>query len=201
MVAELALSLDPRGRRSAPLEVRVLGDVGESDLALLAGSRGIQAPTIKKLRDRHHALAKCLASGMKDGEASLITGYDVSRISILKSDPTFKQLMAEYHSIAEGAFADFQARAAIVTVEALNQIQEELEEDAERVEAGMERTIPLGAKLAIVEKLADRTGHAPVAKSVQVNATVDLTERLERARQRVHQARTIEGEVLGSTGS
>lgn len=185
MVAELAISLEPRGRRAAPLEVRVLGDVGESDLALLAGSRGTAAPTIKKLRDRHHALARCLAGGMKDGEASLVTGYDPSRISILKSDPTFRQLMAEYKEIAEGAFADFQTRAAVVTVEALNQIQEELEEDAERVEAGQDRTISLPAKLKIVETLADRTGHAPIAKSVQVSATVDLTSRLESARKRV----------------
>lgn len=173
-----------------------MGEVGESDIALLAGSRGVQAPSIKRLRDRHHALARALAGGMSDSEASLVTGYDPSRISVLKADPTFKQLMSEYRSITEGAFADFQARAAVVTTEALNQIQEELEEDAERAEAGEARVIPMMNKLKVVELLADRTGHAPVAKSVQVSATVDLTERLARARQRV-----IQGQLVGTTAA
>lgn len=192
MVTELAVSLEPRGRRSLPLETRVIGEIGDSDLSLLAGSRRIEAPSVKRLRDRHHALAKALASGMSDAEASNITGYDPSRISILKADPSFKELLSNYRSIHEGCFADFQARAAVVTVEALNQIQEELEEDAERAEAGEARQIPIGQRLKIVETLADRTGHAPVAKSVQVSATVDLTDRLARARARVIEGRKIE---------
>lgn len=181
MVAELDISLE-RVRR-LPLEVRELGEVTESDIALLAGSRGIETPSVKKLRDRHHALAKCLAGGMSEAEASLVTGYDPSRISILKKDPAFKQLLAEYGKVRDGCFADFQERAGVVSLEYLNILADLAEDNPESVS-------PMFA-LEVVKTLADRTGHAPVAKSVQVNATVDLTERLARARQRV-----IEGKKL-----
>jgi hypothetical protein len=181
MVAELVLSLEPRGRRAAGLETRVIGEIGESDLALLAGSRGVQAPSVKRLRDRHHALAKALASGMSEAEASLVTGYDPSRISILKADPSFKELLANYRSIKEGAFADFQERASNVSLEYLNILADRAEEDPDSVDPAF--------ALEVVKILADRTGHAPIAKSVQVSATVDLTDRLARARQRVIEAR------------
>ena len=181
MVAELALSLEPRGRRSSPLEVASIGKIGESDLALLAGSRGSVVSPIKRLRDRHHSLAKALVSGMSDTEASVITGYDPSRISILKNDPSFKQLMAEYAEVKDGCFADFQERAASVSLEYLNILADKAEDDPESVDAAF--------ALEVVKTLADRTGHAPVAKSVQVNATVDLTSRLESARKRVIESR------------
>lgn len=184
-VTELTV-VEPRGRQAIPLQASYVEDITESDLVLLAGNRGTPAKPIQRLRDRHHALARALAQGMRDGEASLITGYDIARISVLRSDPSFKQLITEYKNIKDAAFADFQERAAVVTLEALNQIQEELEEDAERDE----KEISIGQKMAIVEKLADRTGHAPVTRSVQVSATVDLTERLRLARQRVLEANT-----------
>ena len=186
MVAELDITLEPRGRRSFPLEVEVLGEIGESDIALLAGSRSTQAPMIKRLRDRHHSLAKALAEGMSDTEASAITGYDPSRISILKSDPTFKNLIADYRKIKDGCFADFQERAASVSLEYLNILADYAEETPEAIEPAF--------ALEVVKTLADRTGHAPVAKSVQVSATVDLTGRLEAARKRVNEMRLIAAE-------
>lgn len=182
-VAELTASIEPRGRRPVPLDVRTVGEITEADLSLLAGSRGTQPRPIQKLRDRHHALAKALAGGMSVTEASLVTGYDPAWISSLQRVPAFKQLLAEYGSVRDGCFADFQERAAVVTLEALNQIHDTLEEEGEKVS--------IDQKLEIVKTLADRTGHAPVAKSVQVNATVDLTDRLARARARVIEATVV----------
>lgn len=186
MVAELALSLEPRGRRPAELAVEVVGEIGEADLALLAANRSTAPSVIKRIRDRHHSLAKALATGMSDSEASLITGYDPSRISVLKNDPTFKQLIAEYRTISDGVFADFQDRAAGVSLEYLNILADLAEDTPESVSPGF--------ALEVVKTLADRTGHAPIAKSVQVSATVDLTGRLEAARKRVVGAKKVAAE-------
>lgn len=176
-VAELDLSLEPRGRRSMPTEVTYVGEVGESDLALLAGSRGTSPRPIQKLRDRHHLLARCVAEGMENVEASAVTGYEPSRISILKSDPAFKELVEGYRKVKDSAFADFQDRAAAVALEALNLIHEELEDSPEEVS--------IGQKLEIVKTLADRTGNAPVSRAVNINANVDIGDRLNKANARV----------------
>ena len=186
-IPELARTLGP-GRRAVPLEVSVVGEVGDSDLALLAGARGSVVPMVKRLRDRHHALAKALVQGFSDAEASAITGYDPSRIATLKNDPSFKQLLAEYRTVKDGCFADFQERASVVSLEYLNILMDHAEETPEAISPSQ--------ALEVVKVLADRTGHAPVAKSVSVNATVDLTDRLTRARNRV-----IEAQKNGTTGA
>lgn len=168
-----------RGRAKKPVEVEFVRELTESDLALLASERGIKPRPIAKLRDRHHALARCLASGMKDEEASAVTGYDPSRISILKADDTFKGLVAFYHSREDAALADFQTRAAVLTLTAMEEIQERLESD--------EDPVPMGQLLEITKTFADRTGHAPIQRQVNLNANVDLGNRLEAARRRLAQ--------------
>lgn len=174
-VAELELGRSLTGRAQARLEVAVVGEVTESDLALLASERGIKPSPVTKLRDRHHALARALASGFSDTEASAITGYTPSRISILKSDPSFKKLVHDYQSVADAAFADFTERANQVALTALNELQDRLEDQPE--------DFSHDELLEVIETTADRSGHGPIAKSVSVN--VDLGSRLSQARQRV----------------
>jgi len=176
-VAELAPMLEPRGRRSVAVEVAYAGEVGESDLALLAGSRETKPKPIQRLRDRHHALARLIADGMENVEASAITGYDAARISVLRADPAFKELVAGYKKQKEAAFGEFQDRAAMVALSALNIIQERLEDQEEEISTGQ--------ALEIVKTLADRTGHAPVAKSLSVTANLDIGDRLKKASDRV----------------
>lgn len=188
-VAELMPLSEPRGRRSNAFEVRYAGEVGESDLALLAGSRGTKPHAVKQLRDRHHALARAIASGMGNVEASAVTGYDPARISVLKGDPAFKELVSHYQTVKESAFAEFQDRAAAVAIEALNQIAEELEERPEEVS--------LSQKMDIVVKLADRTGNAPVSRNITANVNIDLGDRLVRARQRA--STVIEGQKINAS--
>lgn len=180
---------EPRGRRANAFEARYAGEVTESDLALLAGSRGVKPQAVKQLRDRHHALARAIADGVENVEASAITGYDPARISVLRGDPAFKELVAHYRKVKDSAFADFHDRAAQIAIEALNQIAEELEERPEEVS--------LSQKMDIVVKLADRTGHAPVSRSVNVNTNIDLGDRLVRARQRAKTV--IEGQLVSGS--
>lgn len=193
-VADIGLETS-RGRRETPLDVTVVGELSFEDLGLLTEFRGIKPNAITALRDRHHALAQCLANGMSDAEASLTTGYCISRISILKSDPTFKQLVSEYRGVKEAIFADFNERASAAAIEAINLVHDRLENNPD--------SIPTEQALKVIETLADRSGHAPVAKSLNVNANVDFGNRLALARQRISAQRAgapespvIEGEVL-----
>lgn len=191
-VADLSISPRTRGRAPRSVAVDFVRELGQADLALLASERGVKAPELKRLRDRHHALARCLATGMSPAEASAVTGYDVSRISILRADPTFKELMAHYAEMKETAFADFQERAAIASIVALDLVVERMEDTPDDISTNQ--------ALEIVKTLADRTGHSPVQRVQNTNVNIDLGGRLAAARQRMQAARSdpsvIEGEVV-----
>lgn len=175
-VAELHITGRVRGRPSKAVDAEFVRELTAADLALLGSERGVKAEPLRTpLRDRHHALARCLASGMSQNEASSVTGYDPSRISILKSDPTFRLLIKHYQEQAGSAFGDFQDLAASVARTALAIVAEKLEETE----------VTLGQALTVVEKLGDRTGHAPVQRVQQTNINVDLGTRLQAARARL----------------
>ena len=88
----LEFSGSVRGRKESPLFATFDRDLTEDDLATFrsAPRATTQPPAIKHLRASHHNLAQKLASGLSNSEASLATGYSMSRISILLKDPTFK---------------------------------------------------------------------------------------------------------------
>jgi hypothetical protein len=71
--------------------------------------------------------------------------------------------------------ADFIERATILTLTAMESIQDELEDP--------DAAVPIGTRLEIAKFAADRIGHAPQVNT-QVNINVDLSGRLERARKR-----------------
>ena len=174
-----SLDFAPRlaGRAERPLEAVLVRELGPADISLLGTERGIKPSPLKRLGDRHHQLARVLAEGAKPAEASAITGYDPSRISILLGDPSFKELIEFYRKHVDAAFGDFQRRAAVVTLTALNNIAELVEDD--------ENPLTLDQNMQIVKTLADRTGHAPVSRSVSTNVQVDLTGKLAEARRRL----------------
>lgn len=179
-MAPPALQLAPRtkGRASAPLAHEFAGEVTAGDLALLASEREVPAtPVVIRLRDRHHALARCLANGMTETEASIITGYDISRISILKRSPAFAGLVEDFKKIDAGLQAEFMVRATTLTMTAMDRLQEALEDDEKPMSPAM--------ALEIGKFGADRTGHAPVQKSLNINASVDLGSRMAEARKRL----------------
>jgi hypothetical protein len=172
------------GRQPRPPETAFVRELVEADMALLTAERGTQKPVeIKSLRERHHALARCLSRGASDADAAAMTGYTVSRISILRSDPTFAELMAHYQGVKDFAFADFQERASAVAIDSLNIIADRIEEDPEAISTGQ--------ALEIVKQLADRTGHSPLTRTQNTNVNVDLTARLTAARNRVAAAYNV----------
>ena len=172
MDLDLDLSPRTRGRAAIPLTATYVRDLAPSDIALLATERGVTAPPVKHLKASHHALARCLASGMKPHEASMATGYSASRISILQADPSFQELIKVYTDQAASNYeAGMEAMRSLHldTVELLH--ERVLTEDVETKEL-----------ISTMEKSSDRIGLGPKSTNVQVN--VDLSARLEAARRR-----------------
>lgn len=188
---DLGLSPSPRaGRQAAQVTVEYERELTPVDLAQPA-VRPQKASSIKSLRDGHHALARVLATGSSEAEASLVTGYSGSRISILKADPQFQELLEFYRSQSTEVVADLRARMASMGLDALAELRERLEENPDDFSSALLKDI--------VKEMADRTGHAPQRGPTSVTqVNVQLGERMARARERVEQAaipapRTIEG--------
>lgn len=186
------MNIDPdifrtRGRAPRLIDASVVRELDEVDLRLMAEENGSEAPALKRLSERHHGLARNIASGMPLNEAAHISGYVASRVSILLADPAFKELVAFYEKDLAQIRRDRVDMMAGLHSDVLNLITERLEEEPEKV--------TIGQLLEIGKFTADRSGMGPQSSTTNVNVNVDLAGRLQRARERVAQ-RQIEGKVL-----
>jgi len=154
-------------------------ELDEGDVALLADERGVKAPALKRLSERHHALARCLASGMEPGDAAITCGYVTSRVSILQADPAFQELLAFYRQSVDTKYLDMHGVLAGLSLDAAMELRERLETDIE----AEEKKVSVGQLIELTKLGADRTGFGP--QSSQVNVNVDLAGRLQAARERV----------------
>lgn len=181
MGASLDLDLDIAaadfiGRKARPVTAEVTRELTPSDIALLSTERGIKPSHISRLSERHHALARCLASGLSVADACAITGYTPSRVSILKGDPSFEELIAFYRGPAAELVQDLGAKMRQNALEAQNILTERLEEEPASFDAG--------TLLDITKLGADRTGFGPASRTTSVHVHMNLAERLKTARQR-----------------
>lgn len=176
----MTMPLRIMGRAPIPASGHAVRDLGPADIALLGVARGAVAPTVKRIRDSHHALARALAGGQTPGQASITTGYSLSRISILLADTAFRELLAFYRKNQDAAFADVQSRMSALALDVVQEIQDRIDErPGEFTNEQLRKTL---------ETVADRTGHGPVTRSINANIRVDLAARLETARQRAGMA-------------
>lgn len=138
---------------------------------------GVKPPDLVTIRHTHHKLAQLLAVGTDEIIAAKLCNYTPTYVSILKSDPAFAELLAYYHQNVVDEFADFVAAAKGLSMDLLMEMQTRLNTDPSK--------FTITQMKELVQMLADRTGHAPVQKSVQVNINADAADRLARARARV----------------
>lgn len=173
-----------RGRAAKPVVAEVVRALDAADVALLQEEKGSAAPAIKRLSERHHALARNLAGGMSPSEAAIVCGYSLSRVSILQDDPAFRELLEFYRADVQTQYRDLHVRLSGVAADALDVLQERLEDTPEDLSVG---------QLIELSKLgADRTGYGPQTSQTNLNVNIDLASRLEAARKRVRE-RVIEG--------
>jgi hypothetical protein len=176
----LSIPFRTRGRASRPLHFAEVRALTAADIELLAEEKGSRPSPLKRLGDRHHALARCLASGMKESDAAMACGYVLSRVSVLKSDPAFQELLAFYREDTNHQYRDMHSRLAGIASDAVDEIAERLEADSFLEE----KSISLGQLLEIAKMGADRSGHGPQSSST-INVNVGIAAKLEQARRRV----------------
>ena len=176
------LGLRIGGRPSKAISFNVDRELEATDLDLLDTPRQSTAPAIKKLRERHHALAKVLAQGMPDGEAALICGYSQSRLSILKSDASFRDLIVFYQDAGSERFIDQKIQLNELGIDALDDIRTRMENDEEPLT--LQETMEI-AKLAL-----DRSGFGPSSKTT-VDIKVGIAERMHKAQERLIRMRDV----------
>lgn len=164
-----------RGRAPNPVVAAVVRELDHADMVLLAVEKGSKPSAVKRLTDRHHALARNIASGMAIGDAAILQGYTISRVSILQGDPAFKELLSFYRDAAERPYRDLHVRLSGLAMDAAEELSSRLEDEPEK--------IPIGQLMELTKMGADRTGYGPQATNLNVN--VDLAGRLEAARKRV----------------
>ena len=175
-----SLGLRTTGRAAKPLVAEVLREVSDADLLALQEEAAVKPQPIKKLRQRHHALAKALADGIPDGEAGMLCGYTASHVSILKADPSFKDLLKFYGEKKDERYLELHDKIAALGEDAVDEITDRLESDAESFSVG---------QLLEVSKMAlDRSGHGPQT-STNVNVNVGLADKLAQGRQRALEAK------------
>lgn len=144
-----------RGKKASPLAMRVVRELNEGDRAELENPspKGVEIQQIAKLRHTHHMLARLLAQGTPPGEASLITGYSPSRISVLQRDPAFAELLTYYKTQTEQVYLNVHERMASLGMATVDELQERLESDPE---AFSNREL-----MELAELLLDRTVAPP----------------------------------------
>lgn len=178
------------GRKSSPLHAEFSRELTALDMALPNAKAEAQG-NIKKLRSSHHAAARYFSLGMTNGEVAAITGYTEARLSVLKSDPSFRELIAFYQNHAADQTANLRDRMLTVGMDAVEILQERLDETPE--------VFKNGELTDIVRTMADRTGNGPSSTAVNVNVSAELSDVMARARARVEkmkaarEAKVVEG--------
>jgi hypothetical protein len=187
------LGLARGGRKSQPLHGHIIRELTGADLETLKAERGSTTPHIKRLREKHHGLAKALVDGVSEGDAAAIYGYSASRVSILKADPSFQELLNFYREGKTERYYELHDRIADLGADAVDELSSRLEDDPE--------SITVGQLLEIGKMSLDRSGHGP-STNTNVNVKVGLADKLEAARKRALQHRSaqlVEGKAVDVT--
>lgn len=153
----LKLRARVKGRKPSPLSVEVERSLREDDILTLNETEiGVKTPALQRIRDTHHHVARLLSEGLSNVEVSAISGMSPSRISVLRNDPAFQDLLEFYSTVQKEHWGNVQERLAMVSLEATAELHERLVEDPKSVKT---------TELVEIAKMGlDRTGHGPTSK-------------------------------------
>jgi len=122
-----------RGRRPAPVLFGGTRHLTEADVAQMWADGGASPlPRIKALRYNHHLLAKAVAGGKSLLECSRISGLTASRVSDLKNDPAFQELVSFYAEELHEIYVDVHARMAAFGTSVMEELQDRFEQEPEK---------------------------------------------------------------------
>lgn len=169
--------LPSRGRTGQSILFEPVGSLTAKDLLRLATDPTIPKvgpPAIKKWRDRHHAIARHLASGRTVVETAALTGVTAQRVGDLeRTDPAFGQLLDYYREQIRVSSVDdaqeFQGKWRDIGRAALETIQERLEDDELRAKMSVEELRRLASDAS------DRTVAPPKTAQPVVSTPTHIT--------------------------
>lgn len=124
-----------KGRRPAPIIYGPPRPLSELDIASMwdaqaTGLKGV--PRLKTLRYNHHMLAKAVASGKTLLECSQLCGLTVHRISDLKNDPAFQELVSFYSDELAEVYVDVHQRMAALGTSVLEELQDRFDSEPDQ---------------------------------------------------------------------
>lgn len=124
-----------KGRRPSPIVYGPPRPLTELDIASMwdgqgGGQKGV--PRLKTLRYNHHLLAKAVASGKSLLECSQLSGLTGARISDLKNDPAFQELVSFYAEELNEVYVDVHQRMAALGTSVLEELTERFEADPDK---------------------------------------------------------------------
>lgn len=142
-------------------------------------------------------MARLIAEGHGTSDVAAMLGYSISRVSILKSDPAFADLVEFYRSEMQStsidALREFHARAVTARNLALEVVIDKLEDEPEKVS--------IDEAMDVATKLADRTGSGPTTKTQSVNVVMSYADALAARRRRTSELGALPAQPEGEVGT
>lgn len=174
-VTDLApLDLSALDNMQSIITCTVEGIVDEDDLRALVDTPSAPpaAGDLRKVRERHHSVARLLAAGVPQTVICDVTGYTASYLSTLLNAPSMQELVEHYRSRHTAAADIIAEQLRDAGQGALQRLVEMMDS-----EEGLDPQALLGlAKLGF-----DRSGHGPQSKHTNVDVTM-LVDAAEIAR-------------------
>lgn len=179
------------------MKIAKVRDLDDGDLPeiLAPPEVGAVTPTVLELRHGHHTIARLLADGTKQVEISAITGYSQSRISILKGDPAFQELIEYYRTQKEAIYLDVHQRLGTLAITAVEELQQRLDEEPHKITNREVREI---AEMALDRSYTKGATQpkAPGAMSLTVQFVTPAPEAPEGGRATTHPVIDLDSEEV-----
>lgn len=164
------ISLPSRGALSV-LSIEVEKELEEKDLLDLRFMPDNSPPTLKTISARHRRTAMMVARGFGNEHIAEALGYTPARVSQLRFDPAFAELVAYYEDqIHEESLTDekrIQEKLRAMTETGLDLINERLEDPAhrERISTSeLRQLVAMGADRTVAPPKAIVNTNAPPAE-------------------------------------
>lgn len=126
---------------------------------------------LKKIREKHHSVARLIAGGMTQRMVAQLSGYNESYVSVLLNNPAMTELIEMYRIQQGAATAVITEKLKTVGLKAVEKLEEQMDEGKLS-----NQELLAAAKLGL-----DRGGHGPQSKHhvVNENHSIDHTRLAE----------------------
>jgi hypothetical protein len=118
---------------------------------------------LKKLRERHHSVARLIASGLTQSLVAQMTGYTQSYVSILLNNPAMQELVELYRVQYGSAAQIIGEKLRTVALQSVEEIVDRLNDPVQR------KGIDIHGLTAVAKLGLDRSGHGPTSTTHHVN--------------------------------